>query len=325
MDISQMKNEISCPCKVLRFKENPIISPYMLGDASENINGPTLVQMPLWAKGRLGKYHLYFSNHEGENIRLAYADNLQGPWTLWKEGVLPLSELPWATDHVASPDVLIDEEKRQIRLYFHCPTAPMLKSDDPEYMVRGLEIKQETFVAVSADGLHFTTLPASLGDSYFRVWQWRGMYYALPRQGKPLLRSPDGLQPFSAGKSPFEDDPAFAHIRHVGILVDGDSLIVCFTRIGDAPESIYLTTIAMRDDGEVWQATPPCLLLSPETGYEGANLPVSPSQFGMSIRFENAVRDPYLYREDGRIYLLYTVVAERGIAIAELTGLCTNK
>ena len=45
-------------------------------DLAENINGPSLVRMPDWAEGRLGRYHLYFADHKGSYIRLAYADAL---------------------------------------------------------------------------------------------------------------------------------------------------------------------------------------------------------------------------------------------------------
>ena len=32
----------------------------------------------------------------------------------------------------------------------------------------------------------------------------------------------------------------------------------------------------------------------------------------------NQLRDPAIYEEDGRVYLLYTVAGERGIALAEV-------
>ena len=38
-----------------------------------------------------------------------------------------------------------------------------------------------------------------------------------------------------------------------------------------------------------------------------------------SIMHVNQLRDPAIFEEDGRIYLLYSVAGESGIAIAELT------
>lgn len=307
-----------CPFTVKRFDENPIISPYLLEDANENINGPALIRVPSWLPNPLGKYYLYFAHHEGEYIRLAYADSLQGPWKIYSQGILPITDLPWATDHVSSPDIWIDEEHKQIRLYFHSPVAPMLKSTDPNYLTHGGEVLQNTFVALAEDGLHFKVRAEPLGPSYFRVWQWEGVFYALPRLGIPLMRSPDGLLPFEAITSPLEHDSAFKNMRHTAVWVRRDSLYLFYSKIGDAPEEIMMTIIPMHGPPSTWRASPPCTVLRPERGYEGAHLPVTASQFGMTLSYENALRDPYIYVEGEKTYLLYSVVAERGIAIAEL-------
>ena len=57
-----------------------------------NINGPRIIRMPNWCKNKLGKYYLYFSDHKGKYIRLAFSDNLTGPWKLYSPGVLNLKE-----------------------------------------------------------------------------------------------------------------------------------------------------------------------------------------------------------------------------------------
>ena len=69
------------PLRAVRRSDEPIIHPGMDQRIGENINGPAIVRMPDWAKGRLGAYHLYFSAHKGSYIRLAYADRVTGPWT----------------------------------------------------------------------------------------------------------------------------------------------------------------------------------------------------------------------------------------------------
>ena len=51
-----------------------------------NINGPSLIRVPDWLPNPLGKYYLYFAHHKGEYIRLAYADDLSGPWTTYEAG-----------------------------------------------------------------------------------------------------------------------------------------------------------------------------------------------------------------------------------------------
>lgn len=76
--------------KVDRFVSNPIIRPDMDGRMGDNINGPSLIQVPDWIADPLGHYYLYFAHHNGDYIRLAYADDLAGPWTMHEPGVLPL-------------------------------------------------------------------------------------------------------------------------------------------------------------------------------------------------------------------------------------------
>jgi len=159
-----------------RFLQNPIITPAMMGGAGDNINGPSLIKAPDWLQQTLGKYYLYFAHHEGEYIRLAYADDLQGPWKIYKSGVVQAKDTGWNPDHIASPDVLVDDERRGIRLYFHTPIAPAPKSSDPQYREKIASIRQDSFVAVSKDGLDFKIHPESLGPSYFRVWRWNGYF-----------------------------------------------------------------------------------------------------------------------------------------------------
>ena len=53
----------------------------------DNINGPSLIRVPDWIPSALGKYYLYFAHHQGTYIRLAYADQLEGPWRLYSPGV----------------------------------------------------------------------------------------------------------------------------------------------------------------------------------------------------------------------------------------------
>ncbi|HET7159460.1 MAG TPA: hypothetical protein VFI62_10715, partial [Burkholderiales bacterium] len=152
-----------------------------------------------------------------------------------------------------------------------------------------------------------------------RVWPWKDHYYALPRLGSPLLRSRDGITGFRrASRSPFDHDSAFRDIRHVAVRIDGAALTVFYTRIGDAPEHLCCTTLDMSGDWETWRATPPTPVLYPERDYEGATLPVGPSQRGAATSAEHAVRDPAVYAENGMLYLLYSVAGERGIAIATL-------
>jgi hypothetical protein len=79
---------------VKRFSSNPIVRPEMLPlSDGDNINGPSLIRAPTWLPRRLGEYYLYFAHHHGSYIRLAFADRLEGPWTVYRPGTLHLSEV----------------------------------------------------------------------------------------------------------------------------------------------------------------------------------------------------------------------------------------
>jgi hypothetical protein len=44
--------------KVKRFRENPIIRPNLDAHTGDNINGPSLIQVPAWVERRLSRYYL---------------------------------------------------------------------------------------------------------------------------------------------------------------------------------------------------------------------------------------------------------------------------
>ncbi|MCH8334103.1 hypothetical protein IIC65_09230 [Candidatus Sumerlaeota bacterium] len=67
-----------------------------------------------------------------------------------------------------------------------------------------------------------------------------------------------------------------------------------------------------------WTASDPVTVLRPEEEWEGANQPLVPSvRDAINVRV-NQLRDPAIFQEDGRTYLLYAVAGEAGIGIAEI-------
>jgi hypothetical protein len=291
-----------------RFSENPIIRPDMLpGSDGRNINGPSLIRVPEWIVNPLGKYYLYFADHGGQYIRMAYADKLGGPWKVHEPGVLNLKDAPDGRAHIASPDVLIDGERKELRMYFHCPskTSP----------------HQTTYLARSSDGVRFTANGVRLGPSYFRVFRYGDYWYAIAKPGR-LYRSRDGVSGFEEGPNPFLGIPELnasgVQIRHLAVDLNGDLLTTYFTCIGDKPERIMRSSINMETDWTKWTATRPELVLKPEMDYEGMQVPLAESSGGRSKTRENALRDPCIFKEDGKTYLLYSVSGEYGIGIAEL-------
>ena len=62
-----------------RLPGNPIVTPESDPSIGTNINGPSLIKVPSWVVKPLGKYYLYFADHRGTYIRLAYSNSLSGP------------------------------------------------------------------------------------------------------------------------------------------------------------------------------------------------------------------------------------------------------
>ena len=168
--------------RIERFPDNPIIRPNMDARMGSNINGPALIRVPDWLPDPLGTYYLYFAHHRGEYIRLAYADRLAGPWTTHEPGTLQLSRTPF-TKHIASPDILIDDEHRRIVMYYHGAGGV------PE----GYHGQVER-IAVSHDGLHVESLDEIVGDFYWRVFRWDGWICAGDSTGR-AIRLPASSRP----------------------------------------------------------------------------------------------------------------------------------
>ena len=63
---------------VERLGSGPIITPDMDSRMGGNIQGPSLIKVPDWVENPLGEYYLYFADHHGTYIRMAYADEVTG-------------------------------------------------------------------------------------------------------------------------------------------------------------------------------------------------------------------------------------------------------
>ena len=317
--------------RVRRLLDRPIISPDLHPSIGVNIQGPSLIRVPDWIEGRRAEYYLYFADHKGSYIRLAFADNLTGPWTIYPPGSLQLEQSGFLTEpppvtpaqlahfearlqqsgvtishdllseittpHIASPDVHVDEHGLQIVMYFH-----------------GLDDvgTQVTRVATSRNGINFTAQPEVLGRSYMRAFKHEGMTYVLAMPGQ-LYRSKDGFHAFEPGPVLFNP-----RMRHSALLKRGRNLWVFWTQVGDAPERILASRIDLSGDWLGWQDRAPIEVLRPTHGWEGADAPLVPSVRGAAYGQVNQLRDPAIFEEDGRVYLLYAVAGESGIAIAEV-------
>lgn len=299
----------------------PIIHVNQWPQLEGNVNGPSLIKVPDWVINPLAKYYLYFAHHRGNSIRLALADNLTGPWTLSQAPALDLANSLFPVDrpeyadldeqvkrdiangddgdypHIASPDVIVDDDCRQIRLYYHG---------------RLNNGTQATRVAVSVDGLNFVAQPEILGGPYFRTFRHQDYFYAMAMPGV-LYRSKDGLSNFEIG--PTITNQA---IRHFAFLQQGDDYFVFWTRVGDAPERILCSALLITEKWHEWTMGPETEIHRPLEGWEGDNQPLIPSRYGEASQPANQLRDPAIYTEDKNIYLLYAIAGEQGIGIGEL-------
>ena len=285
-----------------RFSQNPLLRAGMDPRIGTNLNGPSLIRVPDWVNAPLGRYYLYFAHHQGTFIRMAYGDDVRGPWTVYRPGVLNLEQTR-CQHHIASPDVHVLDDGRRIVLYFHGVTPD----------------GQLSFRASSADGLHFEADRVALGPSYFRVFRHDGAWFAIARVPEPsggglLLRSPDG-------RGRFEPGPAvLPRMRHAAVVKDGATLRVFYSRVADCPERIVASSMHLEGDWRRWHASEAVEVLRPELPYEGSGLPLRPSKSGAVHEPAHELRDPAIYREAGRTLLLYSGAGETSICGAELTG-----
>ncbi|MGH3427505.1 MAG: hypothetical protein ACRD3Q_06685 [Terriglobales bacterium] len=314
--------------RVQRLGKGPIITQSLDPSIGENIQGPSLIRVPDWVQRPLGRYYLYFAAHKGRYIRLAYADKLVGPWRVYVPGTVQIGEShfltspppasekelanlragwkreEWSHDlpteattpHIASPDVHVDSAHRRIIMYFH-----------------GLEAlgHQVTRVAVSSDGIRFKVFPdIVIPLTYVHTFDYDGYTYAMAMPGQ-FYRSHDALKNFEVGPRGFN-----RNMRHAALLRRGNTLYVFWTKIGAAPEGILVSTVDLSSDWMKWKESAPVEVLRPERDWEGSDAPVKPSLRSTAYGHVNQLRDPAIFEENGRVYLLYAVAGESGIAMA---------
>jgi len=109
-----------------------------------------------------------------------------------------------------------------------------------------------------------------------------------------------------------------SNIRHSALWKKGDSLHVFWSQAGDVPERILMSTIDLSVDWREWRETESIDILYPERPWEGAGAPLEPSVRSVAYGNVNQLRDPAIFSEDDRNYLLYTVAGESSMGIVEI-------
>ena len=332
--MSCTEEENNLKIEITRFVNKPIIPPFLVEEIGSNIQGPSLVKAPNWLKNPLGKYYLYFADHKGDRIKLAYANNLKGPWAVVIGGTLHLRDSHFLTEnpkiphdfdidtlgvrdahkdlvehiphkiddltipHIASPDVHIDNQKKRFIMYFH-----------------GLDEfgLQKTRVAESKDGLNFQVKKKIVGWPYFRKFIYKNKNFAISMPGI-IYEGSEEIDDFTIVNQIMEEEA-----RHSAVLVNGDRLLIFYTRKGDAPERILLRTVDLTFPVSEWKATKPIEVLKPEKEWEGALLPNHKSVASAINTPVNQLRDPAVFTEENKNYLLYALRGENGIGIVEFS------
>lgn len=329
---------------------------------SDNINGPSCIRIPSWvAPGDRADpsavYYLYFADHNGDFIRMAWAVNLEGPWTGFRmDAALPLEDrgvLSLGSDgeitpgngivvdgHIASPQVFVDDVNQKFVMYYHGPSEH-----------NGNDKGQSTVVATSADGLNFNlpadggqadhgTKPVILGESYFRVFQQDGRFYAFSNTGDLWKAPVDPFLPpagydyskdyWDRGPNPFVDGVRaqgwpLIRPRHFGVLKRGNILYTILSYKEDRPEQLKMATFDFDELPEGYNSWAPRFpeqeLLSAQSGWEGGQFPPRASQSGAQAGGVNQLRDPGVFVDsDGRTYLFYCGQGETAIGLGQLVS-----
>jgi hypothetical protein len=266
---------------------------------------------------------------------MAYADELRGPWKIHGPGVLDVKDTAFYRPqpdpssnslytHVASPEVVVDSTNKRLVMLVHgwFTDGKRWPEDSSKTTSWALENNygQHTQAAVSGDGLNFSTRPRIVAEtSYLRLFRWRDLWYSMGRLGV-LGRAHDLLARFEAGPNPFDGGGWTGRVRHVAPVVRGDTLYVFFSGIGDAPERILLSTVALTSDWRMWRASPPVEVLRPLASYECTGVPMAPSKMGEAEGPEQALRDPGVIENNGRVILFYSYCGEQGLAAADVTA-----
>lgn len=327
-------------------------------DEGENINGPSVIRIPEWISPEnrsdpSAKYYCYFAHHDGGYIRMAWASEIEGPWHLYQvgagtppgdRGVLDLGDdvinldngIQIPNNHLASPDVHVDNDQQRIVMYFHSGSTTHVNGQ----AVSG----QFSYVSHSPYGLEFYDhiQPVILGTSYFRVFNYMDTIYALSNDGTPY-KAQDANNPWAAPAgwdfsdklwdshphNPFQADitetdgipSSELRVRHTAVRLVGDELQVFYSRRGDMMENIQMSTVDLSvGDWTNWDATyPPYPVLQSAPGWEGGDLTPAPSEAGPAPENVNQLRDPYVLEDnDGAVYLFYSGRGEDAIGLAQL-------
>ena len=323
---------------IKKYTNGLIIHPELSAEIGNNIQGPSLIKTPKWLPNSLGKYYLYFADHKGDHIKMAYSDYLLGPWKIHKGGTLQLNQSGFLTEEPQMPSDFNPEnssvgllegfnphpdQSKYIPTRLDDMVIPHIASPDVHIdqknnqiimFYHGLEKfgTQSTRVAISSDGINFKNTSNIVRRPYFRQFKYKDIFYGMAMPGF-IYKNTGDIDEYTEIKRLFPNK-----IRHSGVFLIEDTLYVFYSLVEDTPEKIYVSTIELNTNVEDWKESPPIEVIRPSLDWEGSKLPLQHSSRSSINIPVNQLRDPYIFQDDEDLYLLYTVKGESGIGICSI-------
>jgi len=304
--------------QVERMSGNPMLVHEMYSSerSESSIMSGCLIKVPTWVSNPLGKYYLYSAAHHArDHLDLAYADDINGPWTVYDPGVLPIEETcdHGELNHISAPDVHVLEDQKRFVMFFHGDTECF---------------GHQGGIALSDDGITWRSAGYDIRiPAYFVVKRAiDGKYYGVGKKNE-IFRSDSLIT--SRGSSKYSDkygviyqipeDPieGMMYPRHSGLRLVEDTMYVLYTNKRDTLEHVKVVRIVNFTDPDTthWIVSEGQSLLRPEYEWEGAELPTTGSPLP---GLKNQLRDPKVYTIDNQDYLCYSLGEENGIGIARI-------
>ena len=109
----------------------------------------------------------------------------------------------------------------------------------------------------------------------------------------------------------------YTNIKLIGLMTIATNTTNTKKINGDFQE-LYNIYELLNKEPKKWEASKPIEVTRPEFEWEGANLPIQYSSRSSINTPVNQLRDPCVFQDEGKLYLLYSVKGENGIAISTL-------
>ena len=143
-----------------------IISPKLLAPAErESICNPCCIKVPDWKIKKLGKYYLYFADHRGKFIKMAYSNNISKDWKIYKKKILKVNQFKDAKHHIASPEIYLDKKRKIFYMLTHSYSKKIKKG-------------QWTYLSSSVNGITFNKVyNVPLAPFYLRIFKHKNYFF----------------------------------------------------------------------------------------------------------------------------------------------------